>query len=823
MNQQRANAQPPIGQKLVGQKLVLLKFGPGSWNSGFPVTLQLHEESTHHGLSLRPLGELVGHLPPLPELWAAYGAWRSDYGDLDLRLRLERIENTRTNVSSIELTQNCQRSAQHFRQLFNQWLKSLTFAPIREKLLEQLTPDDRIRLILQSDDAQLTQLPWHLWDWLERYPGAEIALSAPQFQPVAPPRSALRSLKILAILGDRAGIDIDRDRQMLENLPQAQVTFLVEPPRQELTEQLWAQDWDILFFAGHSQSRSHQSRSQPGPGRGEIKLNATDRLTIDELKFGLKKAVERGLQLAIFNSCDGLGLAWDLADLQIPQVMVMREPVPDRVAQLFLQYFLAAFSQGQSLYLSLRQAREQLQGVEAEFPCATWLPVLLQNPTAMPLAWPVGVPVARGRSAIAGRRPSWGGAIGLGLVITGLTLGARHFQQLEPLELQAFDQLLRLRPAEPPDQRLLVVTVTEDDVRSQPDKQRRGSLSDRALWQLVQRLEQAEARVIGLDIYRDYPAQLPALQQWMQQSDRFVAVCQVSDDERSVASGAAASGVAPPPEIAPENVGFSDGILDTDRVLRRQLVAMTPTAGACPAEYGLNTQLALRYLAVKNIHLTSPVTGALQLGDVPLPLLQVHWGGYQGIDDRGYQLLLNYRSSRSIADGIPQVTLGEVLSGKIDAKFMRDRIVLIGTTAPSFKDQALTPYRSGRGILELPGVLLQAQQVSQLVSAVLDRRPLIGALPIWGDCLWVGSWAMLGGLIGQRCRRFAWLSLATGGAVLVLLGVAWSGLVGLGYWLPLVPAAIGLVGTVGAVLVVQRWRDRPLSDRQLSDRPLSGI
>lgn len=44
--------------------------------------------------------------------------------------------------------------------------------------------------------------------------------------------------------------------------------------------------------------------------------------------------------IAIFNSCDGLGLAQELADLHIPQMIVIKEPVPDKLAQEFLKYFL---------------------------------------------------------------------------------------------------------------------------------------------------------------------------------------------------------------------------------------------------------------------------------------------------------------------------------------------------------------------------------------------------------------------------------------------------------------------------------------------------
>ena len=91
--------------------------------------------------------------------------------------------------------------------------------------------------------------------------------------------------------------------------------------------------------------------------------------------------------MAIFNSCDGLGLAWELQKLQIPQVIVMGEPVPDHVAQEFLKYFLIPFAKGQSFYLAVREARERLQGLEDQFPCASWLPVICQNPLVKPPTW----------------------------------------------------------------------------------------------------------------------------------------------------------------------------------------------------------------------------------------------------------------------------------------------------------------------------------------------------------------------------------------------------------------------------------------------------
>ena len=137
-----------------------------------------------------------------------------------------------------------------------------------------------------------------------------------------------------------------------------------------------------MFFAGHSQTEGQT---------GRIYLNehsTNNSLTIEQLQASLKIAIANGLKLAIFNSCDGLGLANTLEKLHIPTIIVMREPVPNRVAQEFFKHFLTAFAVcHQSLNLSVRQAREQLELIERDFPGASWLPAICQNPAVEPPNW----------------------------------------------------------------------------------------------------------------------------------------------------------------------------------------------------------------------------------------------------------------------------------------------------------------------------------------------------------------------------------------------------------------------------------------------------
>jgi hypothetical protein len=220
----------------------------------------------------------------------------------------------------------------------------------------------------------------HYWMKIEPYKKAEIALSSPSYDRTFKTAVTRNRIRILSILGGDKGIDIDKDRQLLAKID-AETTFLVKRNRQELNEQLWSeQGWDILCFSGHSSSEMDSST-------GYIDINDTDKLSIPDLKNALSTAIERGLQIAIFNSCDGLGLANQLAQLHIPQIIVFREPVPDVVAQEFLKNFLTAFASGKSFYLAVREARERLQSLENHFPCASWLPVICQNPAEVPPTW----------------------------------------------------------------------------------------------------------------------------------------------------------------------------------------------------------------------------------------------------------------------------------------------------------------------------------------------------------------------------------------------------------------------------------------------------
>ncbi|NEP43000.1 MAG: CHAT domain-containing protein [Okeania sp. SIO2H7] len=300
------------------EKLVIIKISNGDWESGFSVTLQMFEGGSWKY-------QETGFLPGAPDIPRYYQEWQSAYCDLPSPLRLEGKDDQQVKNSSDRINE-CYNAANTFSRTFNKWLNSPKFHLLKEKLLVTLNKEDRIRAIFQTESLELRRLPWHLWDFFDTYENAEVAIGNPNFK--SPTKlngyAAKNIVKILAILGDSKGIDVEADRNFLESLPNAEVVFKVEPNRKDISKELWEQNWDILFFAGHSCTKGEE---------GLIYINENQSLTLRELRNGLKTAIKKSLKLAIFNSCDGLGLARQLEDLYIPQAIVMREPVPDAVAQ----------------------------------------------------------------------------------------------------------------------------------------------------------------------------------------------------------------------------------------------------------------------------------------------------------------------------------------------------------------------------------------------------------------------------------------------------------------------------------------------------------
>lgn len=374
------------------------------------------------------------------------------------------------------------------------------------------------------------------------------------------------------------------------------------------------------------------------------------------------------------------------------------------------------------------------------------------------------------------------------IAVTGLLAGVRQTGWLQAPELAVYDQLVRLRPPESLDPRLLIVEITEADLQTL----QRGTPADRDVAQVIQTLQQHQPKVIGLDLHRDLP-QEPGNADLMQQlqADNVVTIMKLGNETKPF-------DIPPPAGIPADRLGFNDFPIDPDGVVRRNL--MYATIGQ-QNFMSFSLRLATKYLQPKLVPQESAQqSGVMQLGSTKFWPIDSTSGGYQQIDAAGYQIMLDYRSAQAPA---PQVSFVQVLQGQFDPALVKDKIVLIGTTATSGKDLFYTPFSSGKqGEYLMPGVVIHAQMVSQVLTSVLDQQPLLWVLPDGIELLWIGSWAIVGGSLAWFVRHPLLLSLGSVAVLGILGGSVWLLFINHG-WLPGLTPAIAFLLT-GATVV--SWR-----------------
>ena len=371
----------------------------------------------------------------------------------------------------------------------------------------------------------------------------------------------------------------------------------------------------------------------------------------------------------------------------------------------------------------------------------------------------------------------------LTIFITTIVLGTRRLGGLQVLELFVYDWMVNLNNKDEIDPRLLVVEITDKDI----EQQNSWPIADRTIARLLKNLQQHQPKVIGFDLYREvaYPPGTKALRQELQK-DNVVVIQLIGDGDNSVAA---------PPGVDREQIGFNDVVVDVDDdVLRRNLMYVQLGEASEQQMYSFALRLSLKYLAEGDLQFKVH-RDYLEIGKTIFPDLKANSGGYQleSSETAGKQILINYRSPKIATT----VTLNDVISGKVPPNLIKDKVVLIGTSAPSIKDILPTPYRGSQTFM--PGVMAHAQMVSQILRVVLDNESLIWFWSEWLENLWVWGWSLLGVAIAWKIKHP--LSIAMVGVMSIgsLWGICFVTFSFSG-WIPFVPAAITLAITTASVL-----------------------
>ena len=391
-------------------------------------------------------------------------------------------------------------------------------------------------------------------------------------------------------------------------------------------------------------------------------------------------------------------------------------------------------------------------------------------------------------------------------VIAGLVIAVKLTGLFQLLEWATYDQFFRLRPTEPIDERILIVTVDESDI----NYLEKWPIPDATLAKLIRILNQHQPAAIGLDLYRDLPVD-PGHQEWlevMESTPNLIGVEKVVGRK-----------VAPPNILSQlEQVALTDLVVDADGKVRRGLLSYRTTTvggnGDSHLRFGLGSKLALIYLEAKGITLESVDHSKkhYRLGKGIFAPFSGNDGGYVRTNSGGYQILLNYRGQK---DRFRTVPLTEVLEHKVEPELIRDRLIFIGSIAASLNDEFYTPYSShlSNTPQSTPGVVIHANIASQIVSAAVDGRPLIRVWTEPWEWLWILLWSGIGatlhwGLLEiDHYRKQIATRFTVGGFYLVLTGgilITGSYLAFLvGWWIPVIPPLVALSGSAIAIISYQ--------------------
>ncbi|EKU97331.1 putative transmembrane sensor domain protein [Leptolyngbya sp. PCC 7375] len=381
-------------------------------------------------------------------------------------------------------------------------------------------------------------------------------------------------------------------------------------------------------------------------------------------------------------------------------------------------------------------------------------------------------------------------------IMAGVVIAIRFTGALQLLEWAIYDQYFQLRPVEPIDERILLVTIEESDI----SRLGQWPLSDATLAQLIRNLRQHQPAVIGLDLYRDLPVE-PGHQDWV---EVMTSTSNLIGVEKAIGRT-----VAPPAELESQGqVALTDLLVDADGKFRRGLLSHANADDEL--RLGLGAELAVRYLAMQGVpqEVVDADQKIYRLGQAILRPLRGNAGGYVRTNAGGYQILINFRGH---ANQFARVSVTEALNNRLEPDLVRDRIVLVGGMATSLNDLFYTPYSSR--LINTPeataGMVLHANLASTLVSAALDGRAV---LRVWADpieAVWILIWSGVGALGYQwlleskrdSTRRFTRLAILITAVVLaggVLSVSSYLTFLG-GWWIPVVPPFLALIGSASAI------------------------
>ncbi len=387
---------------------------------------------------------------------------------------------------------------------FHQWLRNAALFDIRSELGQKKA--DGLDLLITCDPIALGRWPWEEWEITAEF-GASRSVRIARLpvnvhEAVTSASRPHAAARVLVILGDDTGLDFEAELAAIASLNRlAQIKVIGWQPgldttalKQTICDTIQAAPgWDMLLFFGHS--------NEANAVGGQVAIAPHTTISLRELDPYLRKAKQQGLKFALFNSCKGLDIANALIDMGLNQVAVMREPIHNRVAQVFLIQFMQSLARFDDVHTALQKASQFLRSESnLTYPSAHLVPSLFRHSDAVLFRlWPVGW-----RSQLTELFPRTRWQTAALCLIAGLSLFNPFTQSLSAWRLQA-QAIYRNSTGQIPTESPPVVLVEIDDLSIRegfpngvPNPMDRGYLAS-----IIDRLSTLQAKVVGVDYLLD--------------------------------------------------------------------------------------------------------------------------------------------------------------------------------------------------------------------------------------------------------------------------------------------------------------------------------
>ena len=188
----------------------------------------------------------------------------------------------------------------------------------------------------------------------------------------------------------------------------------------------------------------------------------------------------------------------------------------------------------------------------------------------------------------------WFRAAPPGIIVLVVVTLMRMTGVMQSLELIFLDTMLRLRPSEQFDERVVIVGIGSKDIESV----KQYPIPDGKIAELLAKLESYQPRAIGLDLFKNVPVQPGAeeLERVLRGNTDIIGIEKILPPEE----------ISPHKSLSSEQVGFADLLNDRDSKFRRYLLyTPNPKNPQNPDKdkYSLALRLITRYLKAEKTSL----------------------------------------------------------------------------------------------------------------------------------------------------------------------------------------------------------------------------